>query len=135
MGEDESVTGRLRLDYALETSPELLDRLLEDPRSVLDAVGVDESALVCTDEAHKSLGRSQEIAERANALGEADVAETLPRLREVIQEGFGPNVRTMKVPFGIRFMERVEGVRGMELTGTGTVECTFGLECKGDVDG
>lgn len=135
MKQEDPVTGRLRMDYALETRPELLDRLLEDPSSVLDDLGVDESALVCTDDAHKSLERSQEIAERANAIGSADVAETLPRLREVIREGFGPNVQTMKVPFGIRFMERVEGVRGMELTGTGTVECTFGLECKGDVDG
>jgi hypothetical protein len=135
MKKDEAVVGRLRLDYALETRPELLDRLLEDPREVLDAVGVDEAALLCTDEAHDSLERSQKIAERANEIGTADVAETLPRLRGVITDGFGSNVQTMKVPFGIRFMERVEGVQGMELTGTGTVECTFGLECKGDVDG
>ena len=37
MKKDEAVIGRLRLDYALETRPELLDRLLEDPREVHEA--------------------------------------------------------------------------------------------------
>ena len=135
MEHDPPLCDRLRLDYALEQEPELLEQLLEDPEGVLKRVGVDDRALVCPDDAHQSLARAEEAAARANSIGDIDIVEALPQLREVVRDALGRNHLTAKVPFGIRFAEKVAGFDGQDLTGTASVECTFGLECKGDVDG
>jgi hypothetical protein len=126
---------RLRLDYALQNHPALMDRLMKEPASVLEELGADEAALECPDKAHAAYERSATVADKANELGNASLVEALPKLHDVIRDGLGPEFDTFKVPFGVRFAERVEGVVGMDVTGTGSVECTFGLECKPDVDG
>jgi hypothetical protein len=135
MEHDPPLCDRLRLDYALEQEPGLLEQLLEDPQRVLERVGVDDRALVCPDDAHRSLARGDEAAAKANSIGDIGIVESLPQLREVVRDALGPDFLTAKVPFGIRFAERVGGFAGRDVTGTASVECTFGLECKGDVDG
>jgi hypothetical protein len=126
---------RKRVDYALENHPALLERLLKEPAAVLDELGVEEAALACPDHAHAAYERSAAVADKANAIGDASLVDVLPKLRNVITDGLGPEFETVKLPFGLGFREQVRGGTGMDVTGTGSVECTFGLECKPDVDG
>jgi hypothetical protein len=126
---------RKRVDYALENHPALLDRLLEEPAAVLKELGVEESALACPDLAHAAYDRSSAVADKANAIGDVSLVEALPKLGDVIRDGLGPEFDTYRLPFGLGFREPVMGGTGMDVTGTGSVECTFGLECKPDVDG
>jgi hypothetical protein len=129
------IADRLLLEYVLETRPEVIHKLLENPAAVLDSVGVSEDALTCPPEADAALERSEGLAGRANELGDTPLVDALPRLHEIVRQGLGADFTAAKVPFGIRFSEHLPEVPSTDLTGTGTIECTFGIKCKPDVDG
>lgn len=54
---------------------------------------------------------------------------------EIVGPVLGEDFGVEKVPFGMRFAENVRTLPGdLGLSGTATVECTFGFSCKADVD-
>jgi hypothetical protein len=126
---------RLRLDYALRHDERLAGRLLDDPDGVLGDLGVGAEALECPEQAHAARERAEKPAAELTRLGEdAPLTDALKQARPVLEPALGDDFLVERVPFGLRFAERVGSV-GLDLTGTGTVECTFGLKCSPDVDG
>jgi hypothetical protein len=132
---DDEVRGRLLLEYALENNPGLMEQLLDDPRSVLERLGVDEEALKCTEEAHRALERAESLAQELEGLGEGSPVELLPQMGNIARERLGPDLNVAKVPFGIRFSEKVQESTLPSLTATGTVGCSFRISCGPDHDG
>jgi hypothetical protein len=138
MDAKDDISRRLRLDYALETRPDLARQLLDDPAGVLRELGADESDLACTDDAHAALARAEPAADELTRLGgETSLTESLGRLAGVLGPSLGEDFVVDKVPFGMRFAERLRTRpgTGLDITGTGTVECTVALKCSPDVDG
>lgn len=105
MARDE-VRGRLLLEYVLENNPGLMEQLLDDPGSVLERLGVDEETLKCTEEAHRRKPRARTRSARGR-----DPVELLPQLGATAREKLGSDLTVAKVPFGIRFSERVQDFR------------------------
>lgn len=125
--------GRRRaLEYSLAQRPELARRLLDDPAGVLDELGWNEDDLKCTPGAHAALEKAATQAEALTRLGvNASLFETLPAAAVVLEEGLGKDFIAEKIPFGMRFRERVQP---NAFIGTATVECTFGFSCHADID-
>lgn len=130
----DALADRVMLDYLLEHRPELLGRLVVNPDEVLRELNLDEAALRCPPEAHDALARGQQVADAASELDDSDIAEAIPQLRNTVENAFGLKFETVKIPFGIRFAEEVRPSNSATLTGTASVECTFALSCKPDVD-
>lgn len=128
----EDVERRRALEYSLAQRPELARRLLDDPAGVLHELGWAEDDLRCTPDAHAALTRATAQAEALTRLGaEASLIETLPKAATLLEEGLGEDFVTEKIPFGMRFRERV---LPNTFIGTATVECTFGFSCHPDID-
>ena len=124
------------LTRALESQPDLLEEFVTKPAEVLQRLGLKEDALRCTTEAHAAIARAEKVVERTKGIGSRSLTDELVKLTQIAREGLGVDATIGIVPFGIRFAERVKGSRDLDLTGTGTVECTFGgLECHADGDG
>jgi hypothetical protein len=124
---------RAALDYLLESHPELLRRLVDDPDAVLRELGVGEENLWCPPVAHDALERGGRVAAAAERLT-GPLTANLPQLRGAVEAEFGAAFAAAKIPFGVRFAEEVRASGNAELTGTASVECTFGIGCRPDVD-
>lgn len=123
---------RHALEYSLAQRPELARRLLDDPAGVLDELGAVESDLACTDDAHAAVDRGAIPAAELTRIGASEsLLDTLSKVSDVLGESLGQDFGTEKIPFGIRFKERVQPSANIA---TATVECTFGFSCHPDVD-
>ncbi len=64
-----------------------------------------------------------------------NILEVLPKIPDIAKENFGDDVAFRKIPFGIRFMDKVkETLDKLTATASGTI--TFGgLDTDADIDG
>ena len=135
MSSKDRLKAHLLLDFILRHHPGLLKELMVKPRSVLERLGVDEEALRCPEEAHEAYERGKKIAKRAEALRDRQPMNDIPRIAEIARKNLGNDYEIDKVPFGLRFRERIPDTEKMDWTATATFECVFGPGCHGDVDG
>lgn len=135
MNNKDRLRTHLLLDFTLRHHPELLHELMDNPVAVFERLGVDEEALRCIEEVHEAYARGKRIAEKSEALGDLRLVEALPKIAELARRSLGDDFRVDKVPFGLRFCERVPDAQKMDWTATATVECVFGPGCHVDVDG
>ncbi len=77
------------------------------------------------------LRKIQEIDIKNNNL-----TDGLPQVTKLIEESFGRDFEVSIKPFGIEFSEAIVEPAGIEITGTGTVEGTWGWldNVRPDVD-
>jgi hypothetical protein len=130
---------RERVD-ALLASSDSLKALLKNPRGWLDGYDLSEQDVACTDEAHVALQKAERLATKANELAALPLADALPRLHDFAIAAWGEDVDIERIPFGVSLAERptlpgpILDDNPFATTGTGSIKCTFGLNCKADVD-
>jgi hypothetical protein len=115
-----------------------LQQLLTNPYEWLESHGLTQQDVECPDTAHSALDRAEQIAAKANELARLPLLDALPRLHELATRVWGEDVELSRIPFGVSLAERPIGpgpVLGEgATTGTASINCTFGLHCKADVD-
>lgn len=136
MTSDDRSDVRLWAEHILGNSPELTKKLVESPREVLDSLGVDESAIKGPEAVHEMVKRANTFEERVRAIDEDSIVDILPKVADCAVQAFGPDYQVEKVPFGIRFSERVPLRQPPDATGTGSGTITFAsTDTDTDIDG
>jgi len=135
MKRKDQLKSHLFLDYVLQHQPEVILQLIADPADVLKRLQLDEDALKCPKEVHEAYERGKSVAEEVEALGEISLSEALPRIARIARLRLGDDLTAAKLPFGLRFSEKVSKAQRMDWTATATFECVFGPGCHADVDG
>jgi hypothetical protein len=118
----------------LENHPKLVRQFIHDPNSVLEQLGIEKTAIKCTDEVHSALKRGEDFIKAVKDLGDIDTINALPKISDIAKDKLGNDFLVEVIPFGLRFSENVQQTE--EITGSGTGTVTFGgLDGDADVDG
>lgn len=135
MKRKDQLKDNLIVDYLLQHDPGLVEKLLDNPKGVLERLKIDEAALKCTDEAHKAFERGESFSNEIKTLGDISLVDALPEAKKIAHRIFGQNIVVEKIPFGLRFSERIRDI-SVDWTATGSGTITFGgLDGDTDIDG
>jgi hypothetical protein len=136
---------KLLIEHLLENVPGLADDLATRPKQTLETLGASASDLQCSEAAHAAFERAQKAADRIAKANPKTLIEHIETANAIADEVFGKDKIVEKIPYGLRFVERVrpfpiDSPKGQRraisakiklpktppVTATGSVTVTFG---------
>lgn len=136
MAKKESEKGNrgLSLPFAGKENYELGRQFLENPNGFLRRTKLSHSDLKCPDEVHKAMQRGEAFAKAAATLGSpADDLKKVEPIKQLAAKHFGKDFEVAVIPFGLKFRERLQPIRGQDWTVTASGTITF-VDTDTDVD-
>lgn len=115
------------------SSSMLAEEFISEPEKFLKQRGLSFERIRCPDIVHKKMDKSNDFAEKAkNIVEERPLnSELIVELTELAKDHFGKNMRVELIPYGLKFLEKMElsGPEDGTITASGTI--TF---ADGDTD-